>query len=428
MATKSGQKGQFLAVVAIVFAATAGQITLRGRLAAPTTEYNEQFRMARYLADGEGFVCPVGPPRDDPSSWYTPGYVALMAGVLKVSGGPSSAALATIRLLNTAAFAMAAGLAFLIARRLLDATVAWTTVVLLLISPTLAYKADEIWDTQWTMLAGMSVMFLLVCVRPRRWPAVFAAGLACATAAMINPSFTLCYPVWVAYAGWKTRPEGKSRHDRARHLLRYVLLAATGFVLGILPWTVRNYRTFGELFYLRGNLPLEMWVGNAPWSDGYFFAPDGSRIHPVFDRYEALRMERLGEWEYFRACSRDVARWWNEDPQRFFRLGLRRVRWFWFGRYDFDVSTTAKLIKAVGAAGPSILALFGTAFVVLRRRRALVLVITAAVYPLVYYATIVMVRYRLPVEPVVMMLAALGVVETARLLGRRLRFTQTPHT
>ncbi|MFP3938408.1 MAG: hypothetical protein ACLFVW_08705 [Phycisphaerae bacterium] len=399
-------------------------MSLRGRLTAPTTDYNEQVRLARHIADGAGFVCPVGPRREDPSSWYTPGYVVMMAGVLKVFGGASPAALATIRLLNAAAISLVAGLTFLIARRLLDSTTAWTAVVLLLASPILAYKADEIWDTQWTMNAGMLVMFLLVCVRPHRLSGIFGAGLACAAAAMINPSFTLCYPVWVIYAGWRTRPEAATRHGRSRHLLRYALLAFTGFVLGILPWTVRNYRTFGELFYLRGNLPLEMWVGNAPWSDGYFFASDGSRIHPVFDEYEALRMTRLGEWEYFQACRRDVARWWNEDPHRFFRLGLRRVRWFWLGRYDFDVPTTAKLVKVVGTAGPSFLAIVGTAFVVLRRRRGLVLVITAAVYPLVYYATIVMVRYRLPVEPVVMMLAAVGVVETGRLFAR-LGVTQT---
>lgn len=419
MTVKLGEKGQFLAVVAVVFVATVGQIAIRGQLSAPTTEYNEQVRMARHLADGAGFVCPVGPRRDDPSSWYTPGYIALMAGVLKVFGDGSPAALATIRLLNAAAFALAVGLAFLIARRLLDATVAWTAMVLLLLSPTLAYKADEIWDTQWTMLAGMAVMFLLVCVRPRRRVGVFGAGVACAAAAMVNPSFTLCYPVWVIYAGWKTAPAKATRHGRARHLLRYALLASAGFVLGILPWTVRNYRTFGELFYLRGNLPMEMWVGNAPWSDGYFFASDGSRIHPVFDEHEARRMTRLGEWTYFRTCRSDLGRWWREDPDRFFHLGLRRVRWFWFGRYDFDVSPTAKLIKAAGAAVPTVLAILGTAFVILRRREALVLVVTAAVYPLVYYATIVMVRYRLPVEPVMMILAAVGLVETVRILRRR---------
>jgi hypothetical protein len=236
---------------------------------------------------------------------------------------------------------------------------------------------------------------------------------------MVNPCFTLCYPVWVLYAGWKTRRRPATGGRTLGHLARYAALALAGFVLAILPWTVRNVRTFGELFYLRGNLPLEMWVGNAPWSDGYFFSTDGQRVHPVFDEQEARRMVRLGEWGYFQACREDLARWWRQDPGRFFRLGARRVRWFWLGRYDFDVSPAARAVKLAGVAVPTALALLGRGMVLWRRREGLVLVVTVAVYPLVYYATIVMVRYRLPVEPVVLMLSAVGLAEVARLLRRR---------
>ncbi|MFW6133569.1 MAG: hypothetical protein ACOC8F_06695 [Planctomycetota bacterium] len=408
---------RFAIVAGVVFAAHAGLAAVRNTLAAPTTPYNEQYRMARYLLEGRGFVCPVGPPRDDPSSWYVPGYISLMAGVTALLGGPGAASLAAIRLLNLAALGASAGLYFLIARRLLGTTVAWVTAALVCLSPLLLYKSAEVWETNWAMLVGAAGLGLCVLAPPRRSAAVFAAGLGLGAGAMINPCWTLCYPVWVAFAWRRQRP----RRHRMRDFARYAGLSATGFALAIAPWTVRNYRTFGELFYLRGNLPMELWVGNAPWSDGYFFNRQGKRIHPVFDENEARAMVRLGEWGYFRACRDDVARWWWNDPQRFVRLGLRRMRWFWFGRYDLDEPPARRAVRFAGTAVPGALALLGAVLVLWRRRRAWVLMATAAVFPLVYYASLLMVRYRLPVEPVLLTLVAVTLCEAGRVLRRVVR-------
>jgi hypothetical protein len=191
-----------------------------------------------------------------------------------------------------------------------------------------------------------------------------------------------------------------------------------GFVVAILPWTIRNYNTFGAWFYLRGNLPLELWSGNGPWADGYGDIASEDKPHPVFDRREAQRMVELGEWGYFQACRREVARWWGRDKRRFIELTVDRVRWFWLGRHDFAAPAAARAIKLVSVAGTGILALLGSVLVLWRRaREGWVLVATAAVFPLPYYATQIMVRYRLPLEPILLILAAGGIV----IAWRRLR-------
>ena len=388
------------------FVITTAQVTLRGKLTGPTTPYNEQMRMARYLLHGTGFVCPVGPERDDPSSWYAPGYIAGMPVVLAIFGEPSTASLAAIRLINIAAVSVAFGLYFLVGLRLFDRKIAWVGLVLMVLSPALSFKADEIWDTSWTMLGGAALLALFALVRPRRGWALVLSGLGCGAVAMINPAFTLCYPVWVVYGWWGRRAERRKVSD----FLRYAGLVLCGFLITVLPWTIRNYRTFGELFYLRGNLPLEIWSGNAPWSDGYGDARRRDKPHPVFHESEARRMVELGEYRYFQTCRRDVRRWWAEDKSRFVRLTLSRIAWFWGGRYDFDVSRAALIAKALGVAGSTILAAIGTVVIVWKRRNGLILLVTVLVFPLMYYVTQITVRYRLPIEPLILLLGAVGLV------------------
>ena len=129
-------------------------------------------------------------------------------------------------------------------------------------------------------------------------------------------------------------------------------------------------------------------------------------------------MVKLGEWGYFQACGEDVSRWWHEDPGRFFRLGLRRVRWFWFGRHDWGESPLRQAVRLASTAVPGALAIIGALLLLCRQRHAWGLPTTAAVFPLVYYACLFMVRYRVPVEPVLLTLAAVTVVEGANAVRR----------
>ncbi len=400
------RRWQVAGVMVGAFLFITATVVVRGKLSAQTTSYNEQFKMAKYVLHGTGFVCPVGPERNDPSSWYSPGYVGLMSVIMAGFGEDSVVSLVGIRLANIAAASVAIGLYFLLGLRKFGSKVAWLAVVLMLLSPILLVKADEIWDTSFTMLGGAILLLLFVTVKLNSPRALLVAGLACGAVAMINPTFTLCYPVWVIYS-WFVRREPDRKCFK---FLSHVSLVVMGFVIAILPWTVRNYLAFGELFYLRGNLPLELWSGNAPWSDGYADASRGNKPHPVFHEPERQRMTELGEYAYFKACGQDVAGWWKQDKGRFGRLTLSRTQWFWFGRYDFNMSRMGLVLKFLGVAVPSIAAIVGALVVVWKRREGLILIWTLAVFGLPYYITQIMVRYRLPIEPVILLLGAVGLV------------------
>ena len=397
----------FLTVFTLLFVLTAGSLIFRDQLTAATSSYNEQLRIAQYLARGTGFVCPVGPERQDPSSWYSPGFIGIMAGVLAVFGESSSTSLAIIRLLN--AFVLSIGLAiyFQLAKRMFGYKVAGLTLLLWVIHPGLLARADQIWDTTWSSFTGAVLLYIFCFWRLERPFSKLLSGMIAGGAALINPVFTLCYPVWVIFAWLRNKSSGVN----VVAFLGHAALILFGFLLVILPWTVRNYLTFGDVFYLRGNLPLEIWVGNAPWAEGDMSSVDGRRIHPVFDETESARMVQLGEYGYFQACRADVAQWWRDNPQRFFRLAFRRFRFFWLGPLNGgqNLLYRIKLWFPVWAVG--IFAWIGFVVIMVKHRHARILASTLLVFPLIYYATLWLPRYRLPIEPLLIIITAVVFVE-----------------
>jgi len=378
------------------------------QLTAAPPEYNEQVRMARYLLHGTGYVSPIGPERSDPSCWYPPGYIGLLTAVFWVFGEGTSAAWAAARIINVAALSGALALWTLLARFYLGRRISALAAVLMVVSPNITSKLHDIWDTYPITFGAVLCLCVFSFCPPRRLISAVGAGAVCGAAALVNPCFTLCYPVWVL---WGLCGPHQRRRMSGTACVPFVLAVLAGFGVMVAPWSVRNRLTFGEWFYLRGNLPFEMWSGNAPWSNGYGISDTGMRLrHPVFDPEEAVRLVAVGEYPYFKQCGGEVRQWLRENPQEFVRRSVDRVRWFWWGRFAHDRSWVQSALKFIGFTVPGMLSLVGVVWVLMRRRRALVLVLTLMIFPLPYYVCLMMARYRLPLEPLVLVLAAAGLL------------------
>jgi hypothetical protein len=401
-----GWRRQTVLIMTTAFVVRLGYVVAIGRLTCDTPDIYEQIRIARYLAHGTGFVSPVGPERHDPSSWYVPGYIAWMAAVFRLLGEHSPAALSVIRLLNIAAQAAAVGIWTAVGRYLLGRRVAALGAVLMVGTFAITYKADEIWDTFPTMLVGALGMAIFVFRRLDRCVTQFAAGLYCGAAAMLNPCFTLCYPLWFI---WNARRK-RALSERPGKVVSHLACLPVGFVLVITPWTIRNRVVFGHWFYLRSNLGLELWRGNAPWSDGMGFTEDGRQVHPMVDQTEADRLVARGEYGYFQDRLAEARQWFRSEPGRVARLTLRRVAWFWLGRHDLEFGTAYRVLKFVSFALSGALGVAGAFWILIRRPGVWILPAMVLVFPLPYYLTIVMVRYRLPIEPLILLLSSVAVV------------------
>ena len=190
-------------------------------------------------------------------------------------------------------------------------------------------------------------------------------------------------------------------------------VASFALVLAILPWTVRNWLTFGHLFFIRSNLGLELSVSNHDKANPLYideFGVQGSanyfqQRHPSMSFQEAQRVQRMGEIEYQHSRLVEARSWIVNHPVEFLKLTLVRVGRFWFipdWRWYKEVASHVLLIVAVFGliglfrADPLAAWLFLTCWIA---------------FPLVYYIVFVDPRYRYPLEWSMLFLGAFAMVE-----------------
>jgi hypothetical protein len=180
-------------------------------------------------------------------------------------------------------------------------------------------------------------------------------------------------------------------------------LMALGIILACIPWGLRNYTTFHQLFFIRSNLGLELYVGNhqGAHADIDVSSARGSFQHPRTDRSEAERVRELGEGPYMREKREEALDWIKAHPSDFLSLTGTRLVYFWFGPLHRGTGAAPYLVL-------SLLAVLG-AWRVLGSMDAFqrgALLIPLATYPLIYYLVAYMPRYGEPVRWILFLLAA----------------------
>jgi len=235
----------------------------------------------------------------------SPAYPALLSVALRAA--PESRALAAAKAANLALF-LAAGLAgAALARRLGgDRAGLWTAAVLSLL-PRSILMSDLL--AAENLLAPLLLAYLLLCARSWTGPPSagraaalgLLAGLLCLTRAVLY----FAPAVWLAGAlagrlGWR----------RVVRELAVMLVVAHAVLL---PWALRNARTFGRFtpFNLSGGVGL--FLANNPGATGqwYAWAEDLERLHPgVIARGDAAVDDAAREeaWRWIRAHPGDAIR------------------------------------------------------------------------------------------------------------------------
>jgi len=207
-------------------------------------------------------------------------------------------------------------------------------------------------------------------------------------------------PFFLAWLAWQERKE-------RRPWLRPVAVASLVFVVGMAPWTMRNDEALGKFVPVRSNFGLEFWLGNNPQA----LEVNAFQLHPFVNRAEAEDYRSMGEVDYMRAKQHAALAFIHSHPGAASYFILRRVGDNWFAvsdRVGSVLSSGSVYLKGyfIFNAAMTLLAWYG-AIAAWRARnsyRALY-AITLLVYPLVFYLTHVLVRYRFPMEPILVVLA-----------------------
>ena len=275
-----------------------------------------------------------------------------------------------------------------------------------------------IWDTSLTtLLVATLLLATLQLAGSRRWRDWCGYGLLWGLMLMVNPAPGALLPFWLAWLAYRSYRASSQGQMRARpayerpareipsrgQLLRPALSLAVA-ILCCVPWTVRNYLVFHEFVPLRSDLGMELYVGN---NENY------DDVHPRVFPYlitkdrELYRFSQMGEMPFVHEEMRKALNFIVSHPRVEVRLTAERIVAFWMGTptplRDFHRADTF-LLQMVSVC--NLLAVLGTlgGIAVLYRRRSkytFLLAVSPIVFPLLYYATHATLRYRHPLDPII---------------------------
>ena len=262
-------------------------------------------------------------------------------------------------------------------------------------------------------IAGI-VIGLMATTFLRRWTSGLGSlggscmlGVASGVAYHLQPILLLVVLGWMTFELWWSRDRKKWVHSGAMIL---------GMAIACAPWTFRNYAAFHEFFFIRGNLGLELRMGNHENATGHLERSVRSieeYRHPRSNPEEARLIQELGEREYMRRAKTEAVDWITENPVDFLGVTASRTTQFWLG--PFHQPGIALAVTAL-----TVLALLGAWYSVpgmtLPQRGAVFTPLLC--YPLPYYFIIYLPRYRIPLDWILLLLAGAAVWHWLEISGR----------
>jgi 4-amino-4-deoxy-L-arabinose transferase-like glycosyltransferase len=184
------------------------------------------------------------------------------------------------------------------------------------------------------------------------------------------------------------------RRTKAKESLRFSLVVLGICVLSVTPWVVRNYRVLGGFVWSRSNLGLELYAANSDRS-----APTASdnaawfvEAHPYLSETERAKLRAMGELPYQHEKLANALNWIKSHPKRFAWLTKERIYYFWFPKMHRRFQTIVMALFTLGAAA-GLLCLFRS-----RNVTAWLFLAIVTIYPLIYYLVAALVRYRYPID------------------------------
>jgi 4-amino-4-deoxy-L-arabinose transferase-like glycosyltransferase len=354
----------------------------------------ENLSIATHLATGKGFSSPFGLDTG-PTAWIAPVYPYFLATVFRIFGVYSSVSMGVILGIQCM-MAGATGIAIhALAKRTVGAQIGWWAAWIWTLSPFFfRWPTTWIWDFTASALLFAALLILTLDLAEagstKRW---LGLGGLWGLAALTNPALLSVLPFMLGYAAYVNRRAG-------RPWLRGLSVASLLFAAMITPWLIRNEMVFGRPVFLRSNYWFEFHLGNYHYSNGMGF----SGKHPTKNPIELYRYMKLGEMGYIDWAKNDAFQFIREYPGEFLSLTAHRVLWFWDGtplNYDSGGYWKPWEYWPLSATG-----LLGLLFALTRRPRGWFLFAALlGVYPVTYYLSYCVSKYRHAVEPELVLLS-----------------------
>jgi 4-amino-4-deoxy-L-arabinose transferase-like glycosyltransferase len=371
----------------------------------------ESGNIAHSLATGRGFSSPF---RVDtgPTAWMTPLFPLLLAGIIRLFGAYTFHAWAATVLLNIACCTLACIPIYFTGRRIggvrLAAGAAWLWAIF---PNAILLPVESMWDASISALLAATILWATLALaesqRLRDW---CAYGLLWGIALMFNATLAALFPFLAGWLVYRARQEW-------RRSVRDAAAAVALIIFCCVPWTVRNYRVFHQFVPLRSVLGLQLWLGNNDQTENIFRGD----LHPIYNAAERDKYISMGEIAYMRQKKQEAIAYIVSHPARETSLITYRAISIWSGGTPYPLQdflgTPALRFRLILAF--NLVAALGTlcGMIILFRERcqcAVPVAVFPLVYPWAYYLTLALPRYRLPIDPIVLLLLAISLQRVAQ--------------
>lgn len=346
----------------------------------------ETVAVANSIALGHGFASPYG-VETGPTALIPPVYPYLLSIFFRLFGPGSEMAGVAALGLNVLLSALVLIPLYVLAQRLFNTQTARVSVWVWALLPLTGYTdALYIWNTSLVALTLTAFLALTLSVEtadlnarqtiPYALFAGFAILLEPASAVVVGVAW-----LWLAY-----------RKMPIRNLAQILAVAS------IFPcaWTARNFAAFHEPVFIRSGLGLEVSRGIRD----YEFTSDSPSSLPNRNPDELEKYEQMGELGYMQYRFDEALQWIRENPRVYGERIVRRVVAYWtgyrvsqiylfYGRFE----ELKRLLFALPVLGVALSVFF------LKKRDLFLVYPMLLLYPIVFYLTHVELRYRLPLEP-----------------------------
>lgn len=389
---------------------------------------------ARALATGEWSPpTPYADPMIRSKPFFrSPGYPYFLAMVYKLTGGSYLAARIAQMLLGL----IGVLIAFVIGRRWCGRKVALIFAGLMSVYWVFIYYEGELLEPALlNVLALLLIYSLGLWTEKITWKRSLATGILIGLFALVRQNILPFGVVALGWAYWVVRTKKEMQSFRT---------ACIGLILGcalmILPATIRNYVVGHDLVLISSSGGINLYIGNNPSADGY------TSVAPGFPRWTSHDypriVEGLGdsvgrELEYSEASrlfTQAAIQWVRANPGRALRLTAKKALLFWgpvevgnekedeFERQSYRVlrSIPGSFATVLSLALVGTLLCFTGAGSPRSSRHAkeasraqyqvfILVLLLIVTYFLTYLPFFVAGRFRVPIIPCLLLLAAYGV-------------------
>lgn len=368
-----------------------------------------------------------GRPAPDHAYFHSsPLYPFVLAALLRIGGGSLTAVRAVQSAVGIGTVLLIARLAAAAFGRRAAVAAAWLAALYV---PFIFFES-EVLEIAW-VLAFVTGMLLLLARRRSALTtaAAAAAGALLGLASLGKPNLLLFAPVGSALimagamAGEREAPPRAERQEAwgRRAAPAVVFFVVTGLM--ILPATVHNLRTSGDLIPVSSNGGINLYIGNHAGASGMFQVPPEMRLDLLGSSTRAAEREagrRLSAGEVSDHWARKAFAYMRSQPGSWLALMARKTALFWNAyeipnHYHFYfVRGFAPVLRiplsTFGVVAP--LGLLGLCLAAGRRRpHAPLLIAYGATFMVSVVLFFITARYRLAVAPVLLAAAGYALTE-----------------